>query len=123
MNIHFGSHNHYSTLKKEGSNCLADALFLDQNKKSKAAYEITKENGYIRHYVTKANGEKVIIKETKLPKSKKNEQSAGDVKDMVTEMMMNQLTKTLDKEHFDKFPKTGLVAHMDKQLEKYATGI
>lgn len=123
MNIHFGSHNHYSTLKKEGSNRLADALFLDKNKKSKAAYEIKKENGYIRHYVTKANGEKVMIKETKLPKSKENEQSTGDVKDMVKEMMMNQLTKTLDKEPFNKIHKTGLAAQKEKQLEKYATGI
>lgn len=123
MNIHFGSLNHYSTLKKEGSNRLADALFLAKNKKSKATYEIKKENSYIRHYVTKANGEKVIIKETKLPKSKENEQCTGDIKDMVTEMMMIQLTKTVDKEPFNKFSKTGLVAQQEKLLEKYATSI
>lgn len=114
---------HNTTLKKDGSIRLADALFLDKNKKSKASYEIKKENGYIRHYVTKANGEKVMIKESKLPKSQDNEQSAGNVKDIVTEMVMSQLTKPLDNKHFDKFLKTGLAVQKEKQLEKYTTGI
>ncbi|MDM5246525.1 MULTISPECIES: hypothetical protein [unclassified Lysinibacillus] len=123
MNIQLGNSNYLSTLKKDGSNRLSDDLFLDKNKKSKATYEIKKEKGYIRHYVTKANGEIVMIKETKLPKSKENEQSSGDMKDMITEMVMNQLTKILDKEQFNKFSKTGLVAQKEKQIEKYATSI
>ncbi|WP_274310180.1 hypothetical protein [Solibacillus daqui] len=64
MNIHLESHNYYNTIKKESSIRLSDALFLDKNKKSEAAYEIKKENGYIRHYVTKANGEKIMLRET-----------------------------------------------------------
>ena len=123
MNIQLGNSNYLSTLKKDGSNRLSDDLFLDKNKKSKATYEIKKEKGYIRHYVTKANGEKVMIKETKLPKSKENEQSSGDMKDMITEMVMNQLTKVLDKEQFNKFSKSGLVVQKEKQIEKYATSI
>ncbi len=51
-----------------------------------------------------------MIKETKLPKSQENEKNSGDMKDMITDMVMNQLTKVLDKEQFDKFSKTGLVA-------------
>lgn len=123
MNIQFGSSNYLSTFKKDDSNRLSDNLFFDKDKKSKTAYEIKKENGYIRHYVTKANGEKVLIKETKLPKSKENEQSSDDMKDMATEMLMNQLIKVLDKEQFKKFSKTGLLAQKEKQIEKYITGI
>ncbi|MGE7092611.1 hypothetical protein ACQKII_14425 [Lysinibacillus sp. NPDC048646] len=121
MNVQLGSSYYLSTLKKDGSNRLSDNLFLDKNKKPKATYEIKKENGYIRHYVTKANGEKVMIKETKLPKSQENEQGSSDMKDMITEMVMNQLTKVLDKEQFNKFSKTGLSAQKEKQIEKYAT--
>lgn len=123
MKIQLGSSNYLSTLKKDDSNRLSDDLFLDKDKKSKTAYEIKKENGYIRHYVTKANGDKVMIKETKLPKSKENEQSSGDMKDMITELVMNQLTKVLDKEQFNKFSKTGLSAQKEKQIEKYNTSI
>lgn len=123
MNIQLGNNSYLNTLKKDSSNRLSEDLFLEKNKKSKATYEIRKENGYIRHYVTKANGEKVMIKETKLPKSKENEQGTGEMKDIITEMVMNQLTKVLDKEQFDKFSKTGLVAQKEKQLEKYATSI
>ncbi|MDD1505555.1 hypothetical protein PVA17_22815 [Lysinibacillus sp. CNPSo 3705] len=123
MNIQLGSSNYLSTQKKDSSNRLSDDLFLDKDKKSKATYEIRKESGYIRHYVTKANGEKVMIKETKIPKSQENEQSSSDIKDMITDMLMNQLTKVLDKEQFDKFSKTGLSGQKEKQIEKYATSI
>ena len=123
MNIQLGNSNYLSSLKKDGSNRLSDDLFLDINKKSKATYEIKKENGYIRHYVTKANGEKIMIKETKLSKSKENEQGTGEIKDMITDMVMNQLTKVLDKEQFNKFSKTGLIDQKEKQLEKYSSSI
>ncbi len=42
---------------------------------------------------------------------------------MVIEMVMSQLTKTLDKEQFNMFSKTGLVAQKEKQIEKYITSI
>lgn len=123
MNIQFGSSNYLSTLKKDNPNRLSENLFLDKDKKSKAAYEIKKENGYIRHYVTKENGEKIIIKETKLPKAEENKQSSGNMKAMITKMVMSQLTKVLDKEQFNKFSKTGLSAQKEKQIEKYTTNI
>lgn len=123
MNIQLANSGYTGSIKKDGTNRLADDLFLDKNKKSKATYEIKKENGYIRHYVTKANGEKVMIKETKLPKSKETEQGSGEMKDMITEILMNQLTKALDKEQFNKFSKTGLVGQKEQQLEKYSSSI
>lgn len=123
MNVQLGSSNYFSTLKTDGSIQLSDDLFLDKSKKSKATYEIKKENGYIRHYVTKANGEKVMIKETKLPKSQENEESSGDVKEMITEILMHHLTNMLDKKQFDQFSKTGISAQKEKQIEKYTTSI
>lgn len=110
-------------MKIEGMNRLVDDLFLDQNKKSKAKYEIRKEKGYIRHYVTKANGETVMIKETKLPKSQEHEQHHGDMQQQMTELAIKQLTKVLDREHVQQFAKTGLVGLKEKQLEKYTTSI
>lgn len=101
MKIQLGNSSYIQSVKKDSSNRLFDALFLDKHKKSKATYEIKKEDGYIRHYVTKANGEKV----------------------MITEMVMNHLTKAFDKEQFDKFSKTGLAAQKEKPLAKYSTGI
>lgn len=64
-----------------------------------------------------------MIKETKLPKSKENEQGTGEMKELITEMVMNQLTQVLDKEQFNKFSKTGGVGQKEKQLEKYSTSI
>lgn len=123
MNIQLGNNLYLNGIKKDCSNRLSDDLFLDKDKKSKATYEIKKEYGYIRNYVTKANGERVMIKETKYPKSKENEQISGNMKDMNTELVMNQLTKVLDKEQFNKFSKTGVVGQKERQIEKYTTSI
>lgn len=117
MHIQLGNRNYLSSLKKEGPNRLSDDLFL--KKKHKATYEIKKENGYIRHYVTKANGEQIMIKEVKLPKAKENEQGTSEMKDMITDMVI----KVLDKEQFSKLSKTGLAGQKEKQIEKYITNI
>lgn len=122
MNSQFGI-SHVGSVKKNSVHRLSDELFLDKRKKSKATYEIKKENGYIRHYVTKANGEKLMIKETKLPKSKENEQGTGEMKELIMDMVMKQVTKVFDKEQVIKFSKTGVVGQKEKQLEKYATSI
>ncbi|SOC15156.1 hypothetical protein SAMN05880501_10845 [Ureibacillus xyleni] len=107
-------------LKIFSPNHLSDDLFLHKAKKSKAKYEIRKEHGYIRHYVTKPNGEVKMIKETKLPKAQENEQSALNMKSVITEMVMDQLGKVLDNEKINKFSKIGLWAQKEKQIEKYA---
>ncbi|WP_332651170.1 hypothetical protein [Lysinibacillus sp. 54212] len=120
MNVHFGSSNYLRTLKTEGSIQLSDDLFSDKAKQQKTAYEIKKENGYIRHYITKANGEKVMIKESKLPKSQENERSSGHVKDMITEILMHKLANVLDKKQFNT---TGISAQKEEQIKKYITNI
>lgn len=108
-------------MRIEGTNRLSDDLFMEQNKKSKAKYEIRKENGYIRHYVTKANGEVVMIKETQLPKSEQQEQNAGEIQGQMTELAMQQLSNVFNREHMPQLKKTGLA--MEKEIEKYGNSI
>ncbi|MBM7699784.1 hypothetical protein [Kurthia huakuii] len=123
MTIQLASNHYLTDIKKEGMNRLTDDLFLGKKKKTKASYEIKKEHGYIRHYVTKVNGEKIIVKETKLPKSQEHEQHSGEIKDIATELLMKQLSNVLDKEQLKQLTKTGLAGQKAKQLEKYSTSI
>ncbi|WP_042474908.1 hypothetical protein [Bacillus ndiopicus] len=123
MNIQLGSSRYSSISQPKSPKRIADDLFLDNKKKNNAKYEIKKENGYIRHYVTQADGKVVMIKETKLPKSEENEQDSSDIKDLMNDMILHQLTKALDKEQFSKFSKTGLAAQKEKQIQKYALSI
>ena len=121
MNVHLGSSNYLSTLKKEER--LSDDLFLT-NKKRKATYEIKKENGYVRHIVTKENGEKVIVREVKISKHEEKEQSSGDVNDMITQKLVEQMIKSFDDRHNQqKFFKTGLTGQKEKQISKYTMSI
>ncbi|MEG0383196.1 hypothetical protein [Solibacillus cecembensis] len=119
MYIQLGSNKYVSSLKKDGFNRLSDDLFLGINKK-KATYEIKKENGYVRHIVTKEDGKKVIIREVKLPKSEGNKESSGDVKEMITQKLATQLFQSLDdRQNQRKFSKTGLAGQKENQISKY----
>lgn len=66
------NNNYINTIKKDELNGLSPNLFLDKINRVKQ-----KEHGYIRHYVTKLDGERVKIKETKLPKGQDTGQSAA----------------------------------------------
>jgi len=121
MNVHLGSSNYLSTLKKEER--LSDDLFLT-NKKRKATYEIKKENGYVRHIVTKENGEKVIVREVKISKHEEKEQCSGDVNDMITQRLVEQMIKSFDdRQNQQKFFKTGIAGQKEKQISKYIVSI
>jgi len=125
LNVQLGSSNYFSVLKKDGFNRLSDDLFLRNNKK-KATYEIKKENGYIRHIVTKENGEKVIIREVKLSKKEEKEEASGDIKDMITQKLANQLLKSLeDTQNHQKLLKTGIAGQKEreKQILQYIMNI
>lgn len=100
-----------------------DEYVLNKDKTHKPTYEIKKENGYLRHYVTKANGDKVMIKETKLPKSEEQAQTSGEIKDQVTEMVLTQLAKPIHRDSLERFEKTGIFAQKEKQLAAYKTSI
>jgi len=125
MNVQLGGNNYFSVLKKDGFNRLSDDLFLRNNKK-KATYEIKKENGYIRHIVTKENGEKVIIREVKLTKKEEKEEASGDIKYMITQKLANQLLKSLeDTQNHQKLLKTGIAGQKEreKQILQYIMNI
>ena len=102
---------------------LPSNFFLSEEQQGKTTYEIKKEDGYLRHYVTKANGERVMVKESKLPKSQKEDESTGDLQGMVDEIVIKKLTDVLDPELVKLFSKTGVVAQKEKQLERYMTSI
>jgi len=121
MNVQLGSSNYFSTLKKD--TCLSDDLFL-ANKKRKATYEIKREHGYVRHIVTKENGEKVIVREVKISKYEENEQSSGDVNDMITQKLVEQMIKSFDdRQNQQKFFKTGIASLKEKHISKYTVSI
>ncbi|MFJ6208179.1 hypothetical protein [Lysinibacillus sp. NPDC092081] len=115
MRIQSTNNNYINTIKKDELNRLSPDLFLDKNKQEKAKYEIIREDGYIRHYVTKLNGERVMIKETKLPKGQDTDQSTGEMSDVLIDNLLNQFTKTLDHQTSDELLKTGLAGQKAKE--------
>ncbi|MFE3576260.1 hypothetical protein [Lysinibacillus sp. NPDC059133] len=115
MIIQSTNNNYINTIKKDELNRLSPDIFLDKNKQSKAKYEIKKEDGYIRHYVTKLNGERVMIKETKLPKGQDTDQSTGEIPDILVDNLLKQYTKTLDHQLSDELLKTGLAGQKAKE--------
>lgn len=120
MNVQLGSSNYFSTLKKEER--LSEDLFLV--KKRKATYEIRKEDGYIRHIVTKENGEKVVVREVKISKQEEKEHSFGDINDMIAQKLVDQMIKSFDdRQNQQKFLKTGIAGLKEKQITKYIVSI
>lgn len=115
--------NSYPITATKRATHLPSNFFLSEEQKGKTTYEIKKEDGYLRHYVTKANGERVMVKESKLPESQEKDESSGDLKGMVDEMLIKKLTDVLDPELIKTFSKTGVVAQKEKQIERYMTSI
>ncbi|MFF5995110.1 hypothetical protein AAGS61_10175 [Lysinibacillus sp. KU-BSD001] len=95
-------------IQNTNSSSLSSNLFLG-NKKPASIYEIKKENGYIRHYVNKPNGEKIMIKETKLPKSQENEYSSSN---NLKDVLYNQL---MDTKNLKEVLNTGITGQKAKQ--------
>lgn len=115
MRIQSTNNNYIHTIKKGEINRLSPDLFLDKKKEAKTKYEIIREGGYIRHYVTKLNGERVLIKETKLPKGQDTEQSTGGMTDVLLDSLFNQFTKCLDHQKSDELLKNGITGQKAKE--------
>ncbi|MGE7792277.1 hypothetical protein [Lysinibacillus sp. NPDC096259] len=115
MRIQPTNNNYINTIKKGENNRLSPDLFLDKNKEAKVKYEIIREGGYIRHYITKLNGERVMIKETKLPKGQDTNQSTGGMTDVLLDSLINQFTKTLDHQKSDELLKNGIAGQKAKE--------
>ncbi|MDD1502151.1 hypothetical protein PVA17_05125 [Lysinibacillus sp. CNPSo 3705] len=115
MRIQSTNNNYIHTIKKGEINRLSPDLFLDKKKEAKAKYEIIREGGYLRHYVTNLNGERVLIKETKLPKGQDTEQSTGGMTDVLLDNLFNQFTKTLDHQKSNELLKNGIAGQKAKE--------
>ncbi|WP_342511607.1 hypothetical protein MKY34_14025 [Sporosarcina sp. FSL K6-1522] len=100
-------------------------LLLDKEdiKNNKARFEIRNEGGYIRKYVVKANGDKILIMETKQTKAQAGMQSneTGDLIDITHDMLMKQLEKSSNPLQQEK--RTMAAWEKDSGISKYKMGI
>jgi len=114
------------TLKNEeakGQNLLHLMLDEDELKNNKARFEIRNEGGYIRKYVVKANGDRILIMETKQTKAQDGMQSneTGDLIDIAHDMLMKQLEKSANPLQQEKKPMAAW--KKESGITKYKTGI
>lgn len=114
------------TLKnKEPESQNISQLFLDdENKKSgKPRLEVRTEGGYIRKYIVKANGDKILIMETKQKENPDGtvENESGDLIDMAHDLLMKQLEESPNPQ----MQESKVIATWEKEsgLKKYKTGI
>lgn len=117
---------YFGTEKNTGKNEGILSLFLneDENKtNSKPRFEVRIEGGYIRKYVVKANGDKVLIMETKQKENPDGtvENESGDLIDMANDMLMKQLEISSDFQKKDKHNVS--VWEKENSIFKYKTGI
>ena len=117
---------YFSLAKNEEKNEGISTLFLDEDDKKssgKPRFEVRNEGGYIRKYVVKANGDKILVMETKQKENPdgtvKNE--SGDVVDMAHDMLMKQLE--LSNEHLTKLDRNVSAWEKESSVFKYKTGI
>lgn len=100
-------------------------LILDEDelKNNKAKFVVRNEGGYIRKYVVKANGDKILVMETKQEEKPDGtiEKESGDLVDMARDQLMRQLEQSAN-------PQIGereIKATWEKEsgITKYRTGI
>lgn len=98
-------------------------LMLDELKNNKPRFEIRNEGGYIRKYVVKVNGDRILIMETKQTKAQDGMQSneTGDLIDIAHDMLMKQLEKSADPLQQEKKPMAAW--KKESGITKYKTGI
>ncbi|WJY27070.1 hypothetical protein [Sporosarcina trichiuri] len=103
------------------------ALFLDDDDEKKASgkpkFEIRNEDGYIRKYVVKANGDKILVMETKQQENPDGtvQNESGDLIDMAHDMLMKQLE--FSDVNLPKFDKNVSSWERENNIFKYKTGI
>ena len=100
-------------------------LFLDEDKKknNKPRFEVKQEGGYIRKYIVKANGDKILIMETKQTQAQEGIQSneAGGLIDIAHDMLLKQLEKSSDPQKQEK--QTISAWEKESGILKYQKGI
>ena len=110
--------------KNEEKNEGISALFLDEDDKkanNKPKFEVRHENGYIRKYIVKANGDKMLIMETKQTENQQGtSEESGDLVDMAQNMLMNQLELSANPQKHDRDISAW---EKENKIFKYKTGI
>ncbi|MGE7909690.1 hypothetical protein [Lysinibacillus xylanilyticus] len=86
----------------------------EDEKNSDSKLEIRYENGYIRKYIVKPNGQRVLIMEVK--QTQENMKESGDLNDI----LMRQLDK-LSKPQ--KYEQNTSILDKEKNISKYKSGI
>ncbi|WP_433596405.1 hypothetical protein [Lysinibacillus xylanilyticus] len=86
----------------------------EDEKNSESKLEIRYENGYIRKYIVKPNGQRVLIMEVK--QTQENMKESGDLNDI----LMRQLDK-LSKPQ--KYEQNTSIVDKEKNISKYKSGI
>jgi len=112
--------------KNEEKNQGISSLFLDDDEKKtsgKPKFEIRNEDGYIRKYVVKANGDEILVMETKQKENPDGtvQNETGDLKDMANDMLMKLLE--LSDGNLPKFDKNVSSWERENNIFKYKTGI
>ena len=112
--------------KNEEKNEGLSALFLnedDEKANSKPKFVVRHENGYIRKYVVKANGDEMLVMETKQKENPDGtlQNESGDLKDMASDMLMKQLETSSGFQKQDE--KSMSVWDKENSIFKYKTGI
>ena len=95
----------------------------EDKKNNKPRFEVRNEGGYIRKYIVKANGDKILIMETKQTQAQEGMQAneTGDLIDIAHDMLMKQLEKSSNPLHQEK--KTMAAWEKENGIAKYKTGI
>ncbi|WP_194841209.1 hypothetical protein [Sporosarcina cascadiensis] len=101
-------------------------LFLDEEEKKtsgKPRFEVRNEGGYIRKYVVKANGDKILVMETKQKENPDGtvENESGDPVDIAHDLLMKQLEVFSDHQK-EKNPYMSSW-ETENSITKYKTGI
>ncbi|MFJ8513624.1 hypothetical protein [Lysinibacillus xylanilyticus] len=86
----------------------------EDEKNSESKLEIRYENGYIRKYIVKPNGQRVLIMEVK--QTQENLKDSGDLNDI----LMQQLEKPSNPQ---KYEQNTSILDKEKNISKYKSGI
>lgn len=125
-NSNIASIGYVNTLKNEETKVQnLSHLMLDEEEKKnqKPRFEVRNEGGYIRKYVVKANGDKILISETKQTEAQEGQQSneTGDLIDIAHDMLMTQLERSSNPMQQEK--QTKATWEKENGIARYKTGI
>ncbi|MET4561520.1 hypothetical protein ABIA69_002688 [Lysinibacillus parviboronicapiens] len=90
----------------------------EDEKNNKTKLEIRYEHGYIRKYIVKPNGQRVLIMEVK--QTQENMKESGNLNDISHDMLIQQLEKISNSK---KYERNTSILEKEKNISKYKTGI